>query len=69
MQGAHDKTTKLERDCQQKGDHAARAEEKAARAEAEGVKLAQQLTGIKVGAQYLKDTLIQYVCCVGNFSF
>lgn len=62
MRGAHDKITKLERDCQQTGDHASRVEEKAARAEAEGVKLAQQLTDVKVGAQYLKNTSIQCAC-------
>ena len=58
MQGALDKIAQLERDCQQTSNHAVRVEEKAAKAETEGVKLAQQLTDVKVGAQVLKTILI-----------
>ena len=59
MQSAQDKIGKLERDCQQTGNHAARVEEKAARVEAEGVKLAQQLTDVKVGAWCLTNKLVR----------
>ena len=61
MQGAQDKIAELERDCQQTGDHAARLEEKAARAETEGLKLAQQLTDVKVGAQSLKNISLRKI--------
>ena len=63
MQGAQDKIAQLERDCLQTNDHAARAEENAAKAETEGVNLAQQLNDVKVGAQSLKNILMYYASC------
>ena len=50
MQGAQERIAKLERECQQTSTHAVRLEAEAARGEAEGVKLAQQLTDVKASA-------------------
>lgn len=48
LQAAQDRLAMLEADCRRSSDHAARVEEKAARAEAEGMRLSQELTDAKV---------------------
>lgn len=69
VQGAQERIAKLERDCQQSSNHAARVEAEAARAEAEGVKLAQQLTDVKVSAYCVtRKHCVKHVCCSAMMS-
>ncbi|KAL3146280.1 hypothetical protein ABBQ32_002981 [Trebouxia sp. C0010 RCD-2024] len=51
LQAAQDRLAMLEADCRRSSDHAARVEEKAARAEAEGMRLSQELTDAKAALQ------------------
>ena len=48
LQAAQDRIAMLESDCRRSSEHAARVEEKAAKAEAEGMKLSQELNDVKV---------------------
>ena len=67
LEAAQDRIAKLEMDCHRSADLAARVEEKATRAETEGMKLMHQLTEIKVSAlTTLRQPLggcMQPCCC------
>lgn len=60
LQAAQDRIAMLEADCRRSSNNAARVEEKAARAEADGVRFSQELTDVKVCICFSKQAVKGY---------